>query len=107
MGDEKRPRYEEFDLRDVRTYPLASRPSKARVDDFARRFIPGSGVSGLISSLPVMLAGADLRAIVQRLTTALLFFFPLLPPLQRRSAGKAPPRAPAPTASAAGTSGSI
>jgi hypothetical protein len=70
MGDEKRPRYEEFDLRDVRTYPLASRPSKARVDDFARRFIPGSGVSGLISSLPVILAGADLRAIVQRLTTA-------------------------------------
>jgi hypothetical protein len=70
MGDDKRPRYEEFDLSDVRTYPLASRASKARVDDFARRFIPGSGVSGLISSLPAMLAGADLRAIVQRLTSA-------------------------------------
>ena len=26
--------YEEFDLSDVRTYPLASRPSKVRVGDF-------------------------------------------------------------------------
>ncbi|HEX2311144.1 MAG TPA: hypothetical protein VHH91_10525 [Vicinamibacterales bacterium] len=70
MNDVTRPRYEEFDLSDVRTYPLASRQSKARVDDFARRFTPGSGVSGLISSLPIMLAGADLRAIVHRLTSA-------------------------------------
>ena len=28
--------YEEFDLSDVRTYPLASRQSKARIEDFAR-----------------------------------------------------------------------
>ena len=28
--------YEEFDLSDVRTYPLESRTSKARVNDFAR-----------------------------------------------------------------------
>ena len=36
MTDEKHPDYEEFDLSDVRTYPLASRASKARAEDFAR-----------------------------------------------------------------------
>jgi hypothetical protein len=70
MSDETRPRYEEFDLSDVRTYPLASRRSKARAQDFARRFTPGSGVAGLVASLPGILAGADLRAIVERLTSA-------------------------------------
>jgi hypothetical protein len=70
MTDEMRPGYEEFDLSDVRTYPLASRASKALAQDFARPFTPGSGVSGLVSSLPGMLAGADLRAIVERLTSA-------------------------------------
>ena len=32
--------YEEFDLSDVRTYPLKSRQSKARVEDFARPLRP-------------------------------------------------------------------
>ena len=41
MTDEKRPRYEEFDLSHIRTYPLASRASKARAEDFARPFTAG------------------------------------------------------------------
>ena len=34
--------YEEFDLSGVRTYPLESRQSKARVEDFARPVAPGA-----------------------------------------------------------------
>ena len=70
MADEKRPMYEEFDLSGIRTYPLASRASKARAEDFARPFVPGSGVSGLMASLPGMLAAADLRTVVRRIASA-------------------------------------
>ena len=56
--------YEPFDLSAVETYPLASRASKARAADFARPYIPGSGVAGLLSSLPAILAAADFTAIV-------------------------------------------
>ena len=33
--------YEEFDLSDIRTYPLGSRTSKARIEDFARPVAEG------------------------------------------------------------------
>lgn len=56
--------YEEFDLSNVRTYPLASRRSKANAADFARPFTRGTGVSGLLESLPNMLGAADFRAVV-------------------------------------------
>jgi hypothetical protein len=62
--------YEEFDLSDVRTYPLASRASKARADDFARCYVPGSGVPGLVESLPGILAAADFKAVVAALCRA-------------------------------------
>jgi hypothetical protein len=62
--------YEEFDLTGVATYPLASRPSKVRAADFARPFEPGSGVSGLVASLPRILAGDDFRAVVQAIVEA-------------------------------------
>jgi hypothetical protein len=62
--------YTEFDLSDVRTYPLASRPSKTTTDHFARPFAAGSGVSALIESMPGLLAAADLREIVRRMTGA-------------------------------------
>ena len=70
MNDQRRPRYEEFDLSDVRTYPLASRASKVRAQDFARPFVAGSGVSGLVASLPGLLAAADFRAVTQRIASA-------------------------------------
>ena len=35
--------YEEFAFDGIRTYPLRSRRSKARLEDFARPFTPGSG----------------------------------------------------------------
>jgi hypothetical protein len=62
--------YEEFDLSGVRTYPLASRQSKARVEDFARPYERGSGLAAWIDGLPNVLAGADFKAVVSRLLRA-------------------------------------
>ena len=56
--------YEDFDLSTVRTYPLASRRSKANAADFAVPFKAGSGMRGLVDGLPGILAGADFKAVV-------------------------------------------
>ena len=63
-------RYDEFDLSGVRTYPLADRSSKARHEDFARPWDPASGVSGLIASMPRLLAARDLREVVAAIARA-------------------------------------
>jgi len=62
--------YEEFDLSGVRTYPLASRVSKARAADFARPYLPGSGVAAWVASLPNILGAADFKAVVGALRRA-------------------------------------
>lgn len=62
--------YDEFDLSDVRTYPLASRPGKVRSEAFARPSAPGVTIDRLIASLPDVLAAADLRAIVAAIVDA-------------------------------------
>jgi hypothetical protein len=62
--------YEAFDLSRVKTYPLASRKSKANVSDFARPFVPGSGVAGFVASLPAFLAAQDFKAVVRAMTEA-------------------------------------
>ena len=62
--------YEEFDLSGVRTYPLASRRSKAQAADFARPYVPGSGIRAWVDSLPAMLAGADFRAVAAAVARA-------------------------------------
>jgi hypothetical protein len=62
--------YEEFDLSDVKTYPLKSRKSKARVEDFARPVAPGATVGGLVDSLPDILAAADFKAVVRAIRDA-------------------------------------
>jgi hypothetical protein len=56
--------YEEFDLSGVGTYPLASRDSKVRIEDFARPYAKGSGISGWLGSLPALLAAGDFAAVV-------------------------------------------
>jgi hypothetical protein len=63
-------RYEEFDLSAISTYPLKSRTSKARAEDFARPFDPGTGVRGLVESLPNILAAADFKAVVASIRDA-------------------------------------
>jgi len=62
--------YEEFDLSDVKTYPLKSRKSKARAEDFARPLAADASVGALLESLPGMLAAADLRRVVRAIVDA-------------------------------------
>src|SRR5258708_19554919 len=62
--------YEEFDLSDVKTYPLKSRTSKARVEDFARPVPVGASVGALIDSLPDLLAAADFKRVVRAIVDA-------------------------------------
>jgi hypothetical protein len=62
--------YREFDVAGLASYPLASRASKTRVEDFARAYAPGSGVKGLVASLPSILAASDFTAVVDRICTA-------------------------------------
>ena len=62
--------YEEFDLSDVRTYPLNSRASKAKAADFGRPCAPGGTIGELLASFPNMLAAADFRAVVRAIVEA-------------------------------------
>lgn len=62
--------YEEFDLSGVKTYPLRSRVSKVTLAQFATPYKKGSGLGGLLTSLPALLAAADFKAVVQALLAA-------------------------------------
>ena len=62
--------YEAFDLSGVKTYPLKSRASKARVEDFARPVAPGGSVGAFVDSLPAMLAAADFKTVVRAIGDA-------------------------------------
>lgn len=62
--------YEEFDLSDIKTYPLKSRASKARVENFGRPVAPGASVGALVDSLPAMLAASDFRTVVGAIVEA-------------------------------------
>ena len=62
--------YDEFDLSAVRTYPLASRRSKARAEDFARPHVPGGSFAAWLDSLPSILAATDLRRVVDATAAA-------------------------------------
>jgi hypothetical protein len=62
--------YEDFDLKDVRTYPLESRASKAKAADFAKPCGPGATVAAFLESLPKMLAAADFKAVVAAMVAA-------------------------------------
>jgi hypothetical protein len=62
--------YEDFDLSGITTYPLASRPSKVQVADFARPATAATTIGGFLAGLPNMLAGADLRAVVEAVRRA-------------------------------------
>jgi hypothetical protein len=64
--------YEEFDLSAIRTYPLESRKSKVRVEDFARPAASGQSVGAFLESLPNLLAAADFKAVVGAIVQARL-----------------------------------
>jgi hypothetical protein len=62
--------YEEFDLSGVRTYPLASRQSKVRVEDFARPVEPEATFGAWLESLPGVLGAAAVRRVIAALVEA-------------------------------------
>jgi arginine dihydrolase ArgZ-like protein len=62
--------YDEFDLSGVATYPLKSRASKARVEDFGRPHQPGAGIGSFVDSLPDILAASDFKAAVRAIVDA-------------------------------------
>jgi hypothetical protein len=64
-----------LDLSGLKTIPIAERGGKVRIADFATPYSKGSGIGGLIGSLPKILAADSFRAAVSAL-------------MQARSAGK-------------------
>jgi hypothetical protein len=62
--------YDEFDLSGVRSYPLASRASKVRAEDFARPVAPGASFKDWFDSLPAILGAQDLRRVVGAIVEA-------------------------------------
>jgi hypothetical protein len=59
-----------LELDRVHTYPLASRPAKVTVKDFARLPRRGDSVRKWLDSLPKILAGNDFRAVIHALEAA-------------------------------------
>ncbi len=58
------------DLRRVRTIPLKQRPNKVDRERFARSPRPGQSFAEFLASLPNVLAGEDLRTVVQAIVVA-------------------------------------
>jgi hypothetical protein len=59
-----------LDLDNVKTYPLASRPSKVSLDDFAAPVSGDSSLKDFLASLPNILAVQNLREIASRMRRA-------------------------------------
>ena len=63
-------KFKPLSLNNVKTYPLKKRQSKVSVRDFGSKWIAGSTMSVWLESLPNILAGNDLRKLVNRLQIA-------------------------------------
>jgi hypothetical protein len=59
-----------MDFKALKTIPLADRGGKINVDAFASPYPKGAGVTGLIDSLPSILAGNALRDLVDAIAAA-------------------------------------
>jgi hypothetical protein len=57
-------------LEGVRTYPLASRPSKVAAEDFARQFAEDASLRDFLNSLPNILAVQSIREVAARMRRA-------------------------------------
>lgn len=58
------------DLRKVRTYPLASRPSLVKLADFCETPEPPPGFAAFVDSLPDIYAGKHFKELVERIVAA-------------------------------------
>lgn len=65
-----RKKLEPLSLEGVKTYPLASRKSLVKVEDFARPVLPRSSFQKFLNSLPGILAAKDFREVVARIGRA-------------------------------------
>jgi len=63
-------RIQPLSLDGVKTYPLASRKSLVKVEDFARPVLPRSSFQKFLKSLPGFLAAKDFREVVARIGKA-------------------------------------
>ena len=61
---------EPIDLSEIRTYELASRPSKVAADDFARPVSEGETLKGFLDKLPNILAVQSMRELASRIRRA-------------------------------------
>ena len=61
---------EPLSLARIRTYPLAKRPGKVRVSEFASPPKRGSGIRAWLDCLPRILAANDFRAVVKAIVAA-------------------------------------
>lgn len=59
-----------MDLSGLKTVSLKDRGGKVKQSDFARPFVAGSGIQGLLASLPRILAGDSFRAVVDAIASA-------------------------------------
>lgn len=59
-----------MDFAGLRTIPIRERGGKVRVEQFASPYRPGSGIAGLIESLPHILAGDSFRRLVDAIHAA-------------------------------------
>ena len=59
-----------IDLSDLKTVPLRTRAGKVRVADFAAPYPKSAGIAGWLDSLPHILAGDSLRAVVAAIDAA-------------------------------------
>ena len=59
-----------LDFANLKTVGLEERGGKVKVADFAAAYQPGSGVAGLLDSLPHLLAADSFRAVVDALARA-------------------------------------
>src|SRR5690349_9765562 len=59
-----------LELDKVKTYPLASRPSKVNLDEFTKPIDGGSSLSEFLDSLPNVLAVRSFRELAERIRRA-------------------------------------
>lgn len=65
-----RYRQQPIDFTKLKTVSLADRGGKVKIADFASEYRAGSGVAGLLDSLPKILAGESFRAVVDAIASA-------------------------------------
>lgn len=70
MPESRDPRHPFEAMRGVRTYPLESRPSLVRVEDFCQVPDPLPGFGAFVDSLPDIYAGTEFKELVARIVAA-------------------------------------